>query len=137
MDDFTTLERAVLEAICAARPQDGAALRRLLATARVLGRDNTGHGFYTSFRVSPDLPPLRTEARGIGGPLAWMESMGDGNAMGFVLWFEDGRPDGLEGFQHGDTGGATVDLRQRDLSGLTVSRLEPPDDAGSTGRGED
>ncbi len=118
MDEFTTLERAVLEAICAARPEDGAALRRLLATARVLGRDNTGHGFYASFEVSPDRPPVRLHPR--SDPLVWaeMEGMGPGMTMGFVLW-----PDCLEGFQNGDETGATVDLRTRDLGTLRVRRI--------------
>jgi hypothetical protein len=38
MRDFTSLERSVSEASCAARP-DGATLRAALAGARVLGRD--------------------------------------------------------------------------------------------------
>lgn len=122
MHGFTSLEEAGLEAICAARP-DGASLRAALAGARVVDRENTGHGFYTHFAASPGTPdlPIRPEY----GPLIWveMEDLGTGMTLGFVLWASQGRPDCLEGFQNGDAGGRTEDLRGRDLDALLAARI--------------
>ena len=75
MRDFTSLERSVFEAICDARP-DGAILHAALAGARVLGRINDGHGFYTSFGVMLGMPavPIRPE----DDPLVWAEMEGPG-----------------------------------------------------------
>ena len=124
MTYFTSLERAVLDVICDGQP-DGA-LRGLLATARVTERDNTGHGFFTYFEVDRGLPSFDHPSRAILGPNAFMEDMGDGNQMGFLVWLENGYPDCLEGFQHGDLRGNTVDLKLRDLRKLRAIEIEPP-----------
>ncbi len=129
MGGFTTLERAGLESICEVR-RNAAPLRDLLASARFTERDNTGHGFFACVAIDPGLPPVRMQEPGVKGPLARMEVLGPGDLMGFVPWFEDGRRDCLEGFQYGDEQGATIDLRTRDLSSLTFSRLDPPDAEG-------
>ena len=122
MTGFTSLEIAVLAAISSSQNP----LSALLDTADVTERKNTGHGFYTSFSVDRRLPPSQTPHRLINGPIAHMNNMGDGMIMGFILWFEDGYPDCLEGFQYSDTQGNTVDLKSYDLICLSFTRLEPP-----------
>jgi hypothetical protein len=122
MTGFTSLEIAVLTAITSGH----AALGTLLDTANVTERENTGHGFYTSFSVDRRLPPVQTPHRLINGPVAHMNNMGDGMIMGFILWLENGYPDCLEGFQYSDNQGNTVDLETRDLTTLSFTRLEPP-----------
>jgi hypothetical protein len=119
VDGFTSLELAVLEAICGA-------LRALVATAQVTERDNTGHGFFTYFKVDRTMAPCLQASRAIIGPNAQVGGMGDDNPMGFVIWFEDGFPDCLEGFQHG----GSVDLKLRDLWDLRIERFEPMEQAG-------
>jgi hypothetical protein len=122
MSVFTALESAVLEAICEAQPSGGDQLRECLRRAKLTRRENTGHGFYTHFSVgSPTWSP--DELRLLDGPIAHMLDMGDGMIMGFILWFEDGAPDCLEGFQYGDALGDTLDLKERDLAKLAFSNL--------------
>ncbi len=52
-----------------------------------------------------------------------MADMGEGMTMGFILWFKDGYPGCLEGYQNCDDNGAAVDLKQRDLESLSFTRL--------------
>jgi len=121
MTGFTSLEIAVLAAIGSSQN----VLHALLDTANVTERENTGHGFYTSFSVDRRLPPVQMPHRQIDGPIAHMNNMGDGMIMGFILWLDDGYPDCLEGFQYSDNQGNTVDLETRDLTTLNFTRLEP------------
>ncbi|MCR6658573.1 MAG: hypothetical protein NVV72_04225 [Asticcacaulis sp.] len=122
MTAFTSLEIAVLAAICNSQVPS---LRALLDTAQMTERENTGHGFYTSFSIDRRLPPVQTPHRLINGPVAHMNNMGEGMIMGFILWLEDGYPECLEGFQYGDSLGNTIDLKARDLTTLTFTQLEP------------
>lgn len=122
MKDFTSLEWAVLTAICDSDVDLGPSVLRMLETAEVTKRDNTGHGFYTSFNVARSSQPLTLGQ--LDGPFAHMRDMGPGMTMGFMLWFEAGYPDCLEGYQNCDDSGETVDLKTRDLSALTFERLE-------------
>jgi hypothetical protein len=120
---LTRLESQVLDAICA-RAGDGQALTAFLATARVTERDVTGVGFYTTFASDREsFAPFR-DAWMRDGPLAHLPALGPGATMGFILWFEDGYPDCLEAYQHGDDRGHTVDLRACDLASLAAQRLE-------------
>jgi hypothetical protein len=129
MEEFTSLERAVLTAICAAQGERGNLVLRRLEGARIIDRDNTGHGFYTSFHVDRNHSPI--PIRRISGPVAYMRDMGPGMVMGFVLWFKKGYPDCLEGYQFGGDGGDEVNLQDRNLADLDVERLEwPPAIAG-------
>ena len=123
MIGFTSLEIAVLAAICEGQP---AAMRDFIETAEVTDRENNGHGFYTLFSVDRARPALQMPLRMINGPDAHMNDMGDGMTMGFILWLDHGYPNCLEGFQFGDATGETVDLKQYDLHALTFTRLEPP-----------
>ena len=122
MTEFTNLEAAVLSLVCETdgkqlSPDQRELLQKLLTTAKVTARDNTGHGFYTTFEVDRALPKLE----GIGmidAPSMKMHGLGDGTIMGFILWAEDGHPTTLEGFQCGDDTGQNVDLHDYDLAGL-------------------
>jgi hypothetical protein len=75
------------------------ALRRQLAACRVGERELTGHGFYTSLIVPPDVAPApvnRDQLRLDGGIGATMDGLQHG--AGFVLWVQKGVLDTLEGF---------------------------------------
>jgi hypothetical protein len=124
MSDFTYLEAGVLSAICDNDAHNGEVIQRLLLAAKVTGRENNGHGFYTQIetaRTEP-LPNLYTGA--LNGPDAQIIGMGEVMLMGFILWFENGYPNELEGFQYGNKVGDTVDLRRYDLATLRYMRLE-------------
>jgi hypothetical protein len=121
---FTHLEQCVLDTICSTWEQDQNTLRSLMHSARIIERENTGHGFYTRFQVDHAITSPIDGVRMFDGPVARMTGMGQGMTMGFILWFKDGYPDCLEGFQNCDEGGETVDLKTRDLALLTFSRLE-------------
>lgn len=122
MTAFTNLETAVLSLVC---ETDGKQLSRdqrqllqlLLTTAKVTERDNTGHGFYTTFEVDRALPKLEGVGM-IDAPSMKMDGLGEGSILGFILWAEDGYPATLEGFQCGDETGRNVDLHDYDLGGL-------------------
>lgn len=118
---FTILEQSVLNEICSAEPRYGAALRSMLDAARLECRENTGHGFYTRFHVDRSLPPFGHHR--LAGPFAQMIGMGPGQTMGFILWFENGYPATLEGYQNADDRGKTVDLKYRDLTALSFEEL--------------
>jgi hypothetical protein len=96
--NFTPLERAVLRTICEMHLADRAALETQLSTSRVLSRENTGAGFYTTFAVK------RVSNIAIGGerlregPAARIDGLEHG--MGFILWLKDGYADCLEGHSY-------------------------------------
>ncbi|WP_428156442.1 hypothetical protein [Brevundimonas sp.] len=118
MSEFTELERTVLAIICDDQPGIGEALRKLLSAARISERDNTGHGFYTSFDVGKDKPPVAWPERMLDGPDGEVSVGGETLLMGFILWLEDGYPDCLEGFQYGTTAGDDIDLKVVDLTSI-------------------
>jgi len=122
MPEFTGLERAVLTAICDEQPGIAGRLRGLLATARTLERDNTGHGFYTPFEVDRSLPYVDWPQRIVSGPNVEVNVASEILLMGFVLWFEDGYPNRLEGFQYGMRSGGHIDLKVADLSAIAWVR---------------
>lgn len=92
MAEFTKLEQAVLTSICGAEGAIGEALQKLLLTALVVERDNTGHGFYTTFVVDQSQPAIELPERLIGGPTADVQVGNDVLMMQFLLWFEHGYP---------------------------------------------
>ncbi|MFN3931795.1 MAG: hypothetical protein ACK4JY_08615 [Brevundimonas sp.] len=123
MTAFTNLETAVLALICETdgrqlAPDQRQLLKSHLATAHVVERDNTGHGFYTTFEVDRSATPKLETISMIDAPNMIMEGLGEENALGFILWAEDGYPTTLEGFQYGDRAGQTVDLHDYDQTKL-------------------
>jgi len=126
MTAFTNLEAAVLRLVCETdaylTADQRQVLKSQLTTATVIDRDNTGHGFYTTFEVDRNTAPKLEGVNMIDAPNMTMEGLGNGNSMGFILWAEDGYPTTLEGFQYGDLAGQTVDLHNHDLTELRFSK---------------
>jgi hypothetical protein len=95
---FTSLEQAVLRAICESDTTDRSALEAQVSVAMILKRENTGAGFYTNFRVQ------RTSSGAVGGerlrrgPAAKIDGLE--NRMGFILWLTEGYADCLEGYSY-------------------------------------
>lgn len=122
MADFTNLEKAVLDAICEEQQSIADRLRALFLTGRLSERDNTGHGFYTSFDVDKTLAPIDWPMRLIDGPNAEVAVGGEILLMGFILWLEDGYPSCLEGFQYGTPTGGDIDLKSTSLDDVAWVR---------------
>ena len=132
MTGFTKLEWQVFAALGASHPQLAEPLQRVLATARVTKRRNTGVGFYTDFAIdrSRPLPTFVLPPKYPNGPLDGADfdvRLRDKVLlMGFLLWFGPGLvPDQLEGFQyymvddgHGASGNP-IDFADDDLAALT------------------
>jgi hypothetical protein len=96
--DFTTLERAILSAICEKHLEDRAALETQLSTATLRSRENTGAGFYTYFSVQRDSTAAIGGKRLRDGPVARIDGLKHG--MGFILWLEEGYASCLEGYSY-------------------------------------
>jgi hypothetical protein len=105
---FTPLERAVLDAICDKHPADRSALEAQLSTAILTNRENTGCGFFTHFVVDKSSSGPIGGERLRDGPPAQVEGVKHG--MGFILWFEEGYADCLEGYAFGDDSTAELPL---------------------------
>lgn len=118
MPGFTALEGRAIDAIREMSPEIAAPLGRLLTTARLTERDNTGVGFFSSFTVDRTLPAISWHQRFVDGPNAEVQVGDDVLLMGFILWLEDGYPDCLEGFQYATTDGREIDLKATGLDGL-------------------
>jgi hypothetical protein len=98
-DHLTPFESEVIATIL--RPDHPVfdALRRQLAACRVSERDFTGHGFFTSLVVPPDVEPapVKRDRLHLGSEIgATMDGLEHG--AGFVLWVEKGVLDTLEGY---------------------------------------
>jgi hypothetical protein len=75
---------------------DRVALKTQFLTAAVIGRENTGAGFYTQIAVQRDSVASVGGERRRTGPAAKVEGLE--HDMGFVLWLKDGFADCLEGY---------------------------------------
>jgi hypothetical protein len=111
MDDLSRLERAALCAIAARASGSAAALARQIAGARVVARENTGAGFFTTLSVDADerLADLRSPVGDVG---AMVDGLNYG--MSFLLWVKDGQIHRLEGYANAG----------EDTSGLDFARIE-------------
>jgi hypothetical protein len=125
MAEFTALELAVFAAIAAPYEETGdPGLAALLASAKVRGRDVTGHGFFTNFAVDRSLTPLGVRLSVVHGPDLLVSLGPQLLQMGFVLWVDDaGYPECLEGFQY-----AVRPAGAFDLDGADLARLAPAND---------
>ncbi|HEX8388492.1 MAG TPA: hypothetical protein VF636_05705 [Sphingomonas sp.] len=121
---FTPLEKSVLDAICKAEYATLPSLSEVLSNARIMSRDNTGHGFYTEFQTYACATSGALWPSMIDGPSVRMLDMGDNALMGFILWCSESGPTTLEGYQLGDSVGNTIDLRERDLTKLRFRAIE-------------
>jgi len=95
MKGLSPLERAVLDAIALQVPEVANALAA--QQTRVISRENTGAGFYTTIDASRG---IRIE--GVTSPVGDVGTTvaGLANGMGFLLWLRDGRISGLEGYSY-------------------------------------
>jgi len=113
MNALTDLERAVLRSIGSETPRLATALERQVARAAVTGRKNGGAGFFTTMLVPGSVPP-------VGGPRVLGDetqarAAGLKDAMGFVLFMEDGRLSLLEGYVLGAGSTASLDFGSLDF----------------------
>lgn len=121
MSGFTVLERDVLDGFCVDHPDLDLQLRRVLSTAQVVSRENTGHGFYTDFETALDLPALESASNPLSRNHCCEISVGhEILIMDFLLWTENGRPTCLEGFQFATKDGRSLDLNRWDLATLRL-----------------
>lgn len=77
------------------------ALEAQLSTATLLGRENTGAGFYTRFAVEKKSIAAVTGERSRAGPEASIDGLRHG--MGFILWLKEGYADCLEGYSYNES----------------------------------
>ena len=80
------------------------ALRVQIATAQVTNFENTGTGFFSTVKVSPETPRL-TEQSPLDAATGSVASIPQG--MGFLVFLEDGHISSIEGYTYD---GSTVDL---------------------------
>ncbi|SRR6266481_675917 len=97
---FTSLERAVLDAICEMYSSDREALEAQLLTATLISRENTGAGFYTRFQVERSPSVAVSGERLRAGPETKIDGLKHG--MGFILWLKEGYADCLEGYSYAE-----------------------------------
>jgi hypothetical protein len=97
--DFSELERAVLSAICEIHSADRAAIEAQLSTATLLGRENTGCGFFTYIETERRAVVAIVGERFRHGPQVKVNGLEHG--LGFVLWLKEGFVSCLEGYSYG------------------------------------
>jgi hypothetical protein len=96
LNDF---EQAVLDKLLAGNHVVLIALRAQAATARLTSREYTGAGFYCSFDVSLEVPPLSTPTNfELGDVDASIDGLEHG--AGFLLSVRNGRMTTLEGYSY-------------------------------------
>jgi hypothetical protein len=94
---LSSLEQAVLAAIALQVPEAADALDGQHGKVRVIARENTGAGFYTTLDVSH-----RSPIKGVGSPLGDVGAtvVGLEHGMGFLLWLREGNIHRLEGYSY-------------------------------------
>ncbi|WP_010219256.1 hypothetical protein [Sphingomonas sp. PAMC 26621] len=82
------IEREVLEITAAEYPASSEGIRRQIDTARVIGFENSGAGFFSNLAVADDAPVL-SETSPLSG--AYGSVLGIEHGMGFIVFLKDGR----------------------------------------------
>ena len=100
MEVLSSLEQAVLDAIALQVPPVAHALASRSERVRVIARENTGAGFYTTLDGS-HYPPIKGVASPLGDVAATVVGLEHG--MGFMLWLRDGHIHKLEGYSYGES----------------------------------
>jgi len=119
MTAFTELELAALHSIFSEAPELAPKQELQLSVATVTERENTGVGFFTSISVPSTAIPIDRSEPLSGETHARVA--GIEHDMGFVLFFNDGRIETLEGFTYGTESTAALDL-----TNLTFSIVRRP-----------
>ncbi|HUF60189.1 MAG TPA: hypothetical protein VMR89_12055 [Actinomycetota bacterium] len=97
--ELDELERAVLEKLVAGDAPDLVKLQRQVAVCHVANREQTGHGFFTSFEVDPsEAEPIESGSARFGDVQAEIEGLEHG--AGFLLFIANGSLDRLEGYSY-------------------------------------
>ena len=107
MRNLWPIERAVLEAAAHDYQASADRLREQIVAAQVTDFENTGAGFFSTVRVSPEAPRLTDKS-----PLdAASGSVGDiEHGMGFLVFLENGYVSLIEGYTYGDVSTVGVDF---------------------------
>jgi hypothetical protein len=98
------IERAVLEAAAHDFQASADALREQIATAQVTDFENTGVGFFSTVKVSPEAPRLNDQSP-LDAATGGAASIPHG--MGFLVFLKEGHISLIEGYTYD---GSTVDL---------------------------
>lgn len=93
--EFTPFELGALEALAFQLGEEGAVLRSQFRKARVIHRENTFVGFYTSVLVDPSAPRLASRR-----PIAEGHYQADPliRGVGILLWGDEGLLTTIEGW---------------------------------------
>jgi hypothetical protein len=99
MDRLFELERVVLRAISRQVPECAGALDLDQLQVRVLSRENTGAGFFTTIAVaSAPTAGLKSPVGDVGANVEGLK-----NGMGFLLGLDNGLPHKLEGYSYAES----------------------------------
>lgn len=120
MKGATPLEARVFEIIGISSGHIVVPLREFLERACVTGRENTGHGFYTSLEVE-ELKFIWPDR--VWGPDFEVRAGDEVLRMGSILWLKDERSACLEAYQYGTPDGRDIDLKEHDLYALGLIGL--------------
>lgn len=102
MEGLNNFETAVLAKLLAGDHPVLAALRSQVERARLVSRDYTGAGFYCTFAVPADVPPLSQHLDfQFGDVNAKINGLEHG--AGFVVFVRGGRLDTLEGYSYDES----------------------------------
>lgn len=108
MDGFTDLEIAALKSIFSETPEFTPDLQRQFDRAKVVKRENSGAGFFTTIVVSDDTPRVTSPAELGSETHARVDGLQHG--LGFVLFMENGLLHVLEGYTYMPESTAAFDL---------------------------
>jgi predicted lipoprotein len=97
MRGFWPIERAALEAAAHDYQASADRLGQQIAAAQVIDFKNTGNGFFSTVRVSPEAPRL-TDKSPLDAATGSVGSIEHG--MGFLVFLEDGYVSLIEGYTH-------------------------------------
>jgi hypothetical protein len=114
---LTEFEARALDCIAPMLSEDESAFRAQIATARVVDRINTGHGFYTRIEVDRAACPPAPSLQAAGADFEVLDVV---HGVGVVLWDDNlsGYLATIEGFTYVDPG-----LSGRDLAALRFVKL--------------
>lgn len=119
-EDFTQLEQAALTAIVTESGDKSSALANLLLNARVVMRQNSGGGFYTTISPDYEAPPLIGEQH--FGTCVFADISGINHGIGLILHLQMGRPHLLEGYSQGGEDTHDIDFAKVGFRIYTASQ---------------
>jgi len=100
MSDLTRLEQAVMEKLLDGDNPLLQDLRKQFEEIESVERKFTGAGFFTKFRLAPNVRPLSKKSLTFGDVAATIPGLKNG--AGFLLFVRGGVLDQLEGYTYGE-----------------------------------